>query len=58
MRAYLREKDLVCYCFGYSEEDIIRDVRNNNGTSLILQRISAEKKKGACNCAVNHPLRR
>lgn len=52
------EKNLICYCFGYTEEDIIGDVRENNGTSLILQRIMSEKKQGTCNCAVNHPLQR
>jgi len=49
------EKKLICYCFGYSEEDIIRDVRENNGTSSILDRILGEKKKGTCNCKSNHP---
>ncbi len=49
------ERKLVCYCFGYSEEDIIRDVIENSGTSHILERILGEKKKGACNCKHNHP---
>jgi hypothetical protein len=52
------ERDRICYCFGYSEEDIARDVRENKGTSLILQRILNEKKQGACNCTVTHPLGR
>ncbi len=51
-------KDLICYCFGFSEEDIVSDVRENKGTSLILQRILHEKKQGVCNCTVNHPLGR
>jgi hypothetical protein len=49
------EKNLICYCFGYSEEDIINDVVDNNGTSSILERILTEKKKGTCNCKYNHP---
>ena len=49
------EKNLICYCFGYSEEDIIRDVRENKGASTILEKILNEKKKGACNCKFNHP---
>ena len=49
------EKILVCYCFGYSEEDIIRDVIENGGTSSILEKITNEKKRGACNCKLNHP---
>jgi hypothetical protein len=49
------EKNLICHCFGYSEEDIFRDVRENNGTSSILERILSEKKAGGCNCTMNHP---
>ncbi len=52
------EKNLICYCFGYSEEDIIRDVRENNGTSFILEKILKEKKNGTCRCSTTHPLRR
>ena len=52
------ERKLVCYCFGYSEEDIIRDVLENNGTSSILERILNEKKKGTCRCGTTHPLGR
>jgi len=48
----------ICYCFGYSEEDIIRDVLDNKGVSTILARIANEKKKGGCNCGTNHPLGR
>ena len=46
---------LICYCFGYSEEDIVRDVQENMGTSSIMERIQNEKKKGTCNCTRNHP---
>jgi len=49
------ERKLICYCFGYSEEDIIRDVRENRGASSILEKILGEKKKGGCNCRTNHP---
>jgi len=49
------ERKLICYCFGYSEEDIVRDVLENNGNSLILERIMTEKKSGTCNCKFNHP---
>lgn len=49
------EKKLICYCFGYSEEDIISDVMENKGISCIMERILNEKKKGTCNCRFNHP---
>lgn len=48
-------RKLICHCFGYTEEDIIRDVIENNGGSSILERIMSEKKKGTCNCKFNHP---
>jgi hypothetical protein len=50
--------DRICYCFGYSEEDIIKDVRENKGRSLIMERILAEKTGGGCHCGDNHPLGR
>ena len=49
------EKKLICYCFGYSEEDIISDVMENKGISSIMERILNEKKKVTCNCRFNHP---
>lgn len=52
------KKNLICYCFNYSEEDISRDIREHNGTSTILQQITEAKQQGACNCARNHPLGR
>ncbi|MFO7811628.1 MAG: hypothetical protein R6V21_01565 [Pelovirga sp.] len=45
----------ICYCYEYSDEDIKGDVRQNNGRSTILERIIAEKKKGACQCNTKHP---
>ena len=46
---------LICYCYGYNEEDIRTDVRANGGRSLILERILAEKRQGACRCGETHP---
>ncbi len=48
----------ICYCFGYSEEDITKDVLENKGKSLIMEKIVAEKKSGGCSCGDNHPLGR
>jgi len=48
----------ICYCFGYTDEGIIRDVLGNKGVSTILERIVNEKKRGGCNCRTNHPLGR
>ena len=44
----------ICYCFNYTEDDILKDVKEN-GRSTIMERITAEKKKGTCQCKKNHP---
>lgn len=46
--------DLICYCFGYSREDIRQDLISN-GQSLILKRILQEKMMGTCQCALKNP---
>ena len=48
----------ICYCYDYDEDDIRADVSANGGRSLILERILAEKRTGACRCAETHPERR
>ncbi len=47
-------RDLVCYCFGFSAEDIVRDVREN-GRSTILEKIAAAKREGGCRCGELNP---
>lgn len=46
--------ELVCYCFNYTARDIAEDARVH-GRSTILERILAEKKAGACQCATKNP---
>ncbi len=50
-------KKYVCYCFGYSEKDIIEDLKKH-GHSTILERITEEKSGNTCNCEEKHPERR
>jgi copper chaperone CopZ len=50
----IQATDIICYCFGYTRWDIERDFINN-GRSLILGKISAEKKAGGCDCAAKNP---
>jgi len=45
-----QKKELVCYCFGYTREDIEQDFAKNH-KSLIMDKIAAEKKAGGCDCA-------
>ena len=47
-------KDLICYCFEYSVDDIIQDYLEN-GKSTILEKIQMEKKFGNCQCATKNP---
>ena len=46
--------ELICYCFGYTEEDIRRDYAAH-GYSTLLEKIKAEKKSGQCRCAAQNP---
>jgi len=47
-------KEIICYCFGHSVQDLRDDILRN-GRSLIMERIAAEKKAGACDCATRNP---
>jgi len=51
-------KKLVCYCFEYSEVDIIADFKVNNGKSSILKRIIEVKRNNTCQCDDTHPEKR
>jgi hypothetical protein len=44
----------ICYCFGYTAEDILGDIKEN-GRSLIMEKIMAEKRVGGCDCANKNP---
>ena len=48
------KNELICYCFGYSVNDIEADAIAN-GRSLILERIASEKRAGGRNCADKNP---
>ena len=48
-------RELICYCFEYSAEDIREDVLLNDGRSLIMERIIAESRAGRCDCARLNP---
>lgn len=50
----MRNDTLVCYCFGYSRDDIRRDYLQH-GQSLIWAKIVADKKNGNCACAEKNP---
>jgi hypothetical protein len=39
--------NLICYCFGYTAQDILKDL-DQNGRSLIMDKIMDEKRAGGC----------
>jgi len=47
-------EDLVCYCFGFTKQDIEQDLVEN-GRSLIMEKIMTEKKTGDCDCKNLNP---
>lgn len=53
-RNKFNDEDLVCYCFEYRKKDIENDF-NENGRSLIYEKIVLEKKAGGCHCASKNP---
>jgi len=44
----------MCYCFEYTKGDIEQDFIKN-GKSLIMEKITVEKKTGGCDCANKNP---
>jgi len=46
--------DLICYCFGYSVDDIRNDYQTN-GKSTLMDKIQTEKKFGNCQCRIKNP---
>jgi hypothetical protein len=47
----------ICYCYGYTESDILDDVLKNRGRSTIAEKIVEAKKAGACQCDVKNPTK-
>lgn len=46
--------NLVCYCFGYTKDDIEQDLIRNR-RSVIMEKITEEKKANGCDCANKNP---
>lgn len=45
---------LVCYCFGFTRQDIGDEIRRT-GKSTVAKRITAEVEAGRCACEVKNP---
>ena len=48
-------EEIVCYCFGYTKEEIIKDTLINPDQPAILKRILLEKRAGNCRCRETNP---
>ena len=46
--------DLICYCFGYSVDNIQKDYLDP-GMSTIMEKIKMEKRFGNCQCGTKNP---
>ena len=44
----------ICNCFGFTAEDIKMDIAKN-GRSLIMEKITEEKRLNGCDCATRNP---
>lgn len=51
-------KGLICYCFEYTEEDIVNDFKVNNGKSPLMEKIIEARKTNICQCYDKHPEKR
>lgn len=57
VRVGVKEKDdpiPVCYCFGYTRQDIWDEIRQT-GKSTVAKQITAELKAGNCACEAKNP---
>lgn len=50
-------KKYICYCFKHTEDDIIKDLKQNDHSTIIDKIIQAKRTNG-CNCSENHPEKR
>jgi hypothetical protein len=49
---------MVCYCYRYTEADIIADVKKNKGNSSFMPLIMESRKNNTCQCDLKHPEKR
>ncbi len=45
----------ICYCFDYTDEEIMADVKANKGESIIEKRIAEAKRRKRCQCEIKSP---
>ena len=45
----------ICYCYDYTDQDIIADVKATGGESTIEKRIAEARRRGQCQCEIKNP---
>lgn len=50
----IKDPLLVCYCFGFTRQDIWDEIRST-GKSTVAKRITAEVEAGRCACEMKNP---
>jgi len=50
----MQESPTICFCFDYTEADIVEDVHRND-SSLIMEKIKTAKQFGQCQCTTKNP---
>lgn len=56
-RPLLDTKELICYCFSYTAQDIQEDF-HKHGYSTILEFLKKAKQQQQCQCATTSPTGR
>jgi hypothetical protein len=45
----------ICYCFDYTDQDVIADVKAHGGESTIEKKIAQAKRRKLCQCEIKNP---
>jgi hypothetical protein len=50
--------EMICYCFNYTDAEIVEDVVKHHGRSTIMERVIEARKNGTCECEIKNPKKR
>jgi hypothetical protein len=50
--------EMIGYCHGYTDADIVADLKKNQGDSAILRQIIEARRNNTCQCDVKHTEKR
>ncbi len=49
---------MICYCYGYTDADIMDDVIKQGGQSPIMDKITQARNNLTCQCDIKNPKKR